>query len=147
MKDLARKFRRRQREKKRHHPTRAIMCDFTEDTYVSTVWWADGDPDWMAMLWKRDGDDYWQFRYRFRYDSGTEDPFDGSDRKSCYRGLIDIEDEDDAIANVEQAIDVLHKTHIMTTTRHDIRCFGADALEKFAALPFAHAKIMGGAKA
>lgn len=62
----------------------------TEDVeHMGTLWFVDepdGDRNWTAYTYKAKGDPMWRFRYRFWYDAGTRDPFDGQDRKSFWSG-------------------------------------------------------------
>lgn len=42
--------------------------------------------DWMGQLTQKD--DHIELRYRFRYYSGSKDPFDNTDHKNWYGGKI-----------------------------------------------------------
>ena len=114
------------------HETRSLICDFGVDDYVSRIWhagFADGT-DIFAALWKRREDDAWQYRVRYRYDSGTDDPFDETDHKSCYAGIR--EGDEDALC---AELDAFFRDKVIATApsqcvSHDevaVRAWGTEA--------------------
>jgi hypothetical protein len=60
------------------------MISLDEHTNVHTIWFIGGDTlgfDVLGALY-RPKDEAWRIVYRFRYYSGTDDPHDGTDRKT-----------------------------------------------------------------
>ena len=58
------------------------MIELLPTTQVRAFWFAsNGKVDLLACVLKQEGE-VWQAKYRVRYYSGTDDPFDGSDYKS-----------------------------------------------------------------
>ncbi len=86
------------------------MIEFKPGCYYVGIWFADGSKDnsnWLGVMWQ-DEKKYWHIRYRFRYDEGTDDPFDGKDRKSWYALKTDLPFERDS-SEVSQMKDTMHK--------------------------------------
>jgi len=54
---------------------KALLCDFSENCYVSMVWhWcSSAGLDWMGMLFRFEDEpeDEWTFRWRYRFDAAT----------------------------------------------------------------------------
>lgn len=60
------------------------MIELLETTQVRAFWFAGtNDIDLLACVLKQKGE-AWTAVYRLRYDSGSGDPFDGSDEKNWY---------------------------------------------------------------
>lgn len=61
------------------------MIDFTTIEYCLAIWYVKGPRfDWMCAVFRERGERQWTMTYRFRYYSGSGDPFDGSDTKNWY---------------------------------------------------------------
>lgn len=75
-------------------------------TWIYGLWFvgsAQAGVDWLCQLTLVDG--AWQIDYRFRYYSGSEDPWDGTDRKSGYR----IRGKDGSAAEKQLAVEATQK--------------------------------------
>ena len=60
------------------------MIEMKEGCWYLGIWYVNGpDRNWMACVWQ-DEEQFWHLRYRFRYDAGTDDPFDGVDEKNWW---------------------------------------------------------------
>ena len=61
------------------------MITFSPGRYCSHIWFIDIPSMHANILGAlfRDSE-HWTLIYRFRYDAGTDDPWDGQDRKSWY---------------------------------------------------------------
>lgn len=61
------------------------MLTFVPGRYCSNIWFIDVPAmncNILAALFR--DPDHWTLIYRFRYDAGTNDPWDGQDRKNWY---------------------------------------------------------------
>lgn len=135
---------RRKGEKDRPiHDTKSILCDFDDDVYVCAIWnivaTIVGNHEILAMLWRKRDDDFWQFRFRARTNMGTADPFDGADPKTAYVLSYDLVDEAAALKRASEFCNQLaNQIRAEICDRHDLRCWGPDAIKEFVKLPFAH---------
>ncbi len=63
--------------------------------------------DWMAAVWRDEGEEEWTLAYRFRYYSpDSKDPFDGKDEKKWVtaKGAVS---EEKAKSSIDEAMDFL----------------------------------------
>jgi len=68
------------------------MIKFLPGRYCSQLWFVpvpQMECDILGVLF-RDAE-HWTFIYRIRYDAGTEDPWDGQDRKSWYEFKLTLD--------------------------------------------------------
>jgi hypothetical protein len=56
--------------------------------------------DWLACIYRPKATTEWLLTYRFRYDMGTDDPFDGADVKNWYSGRFPATKTDGEIVRV-----------------------------------------------
>lgn len=77
--------------------------------YIVGVWFIAGhEQDWLANVGRTSPDDPdARLEYRFRYYSGSKDPFDGSDHKAWYRATIARKTDDEIIAAMDGMADRL----------------------------------------
>lgn len=84
------------------------MIDLGAMEYLIGVWYVRGEGcDWMAAAYREKGQRAFSMRYRFRYYSGSRDPFDKSDRKNWYGGTFDPVMTE---AEVIEAVEVVGRT-------------------------------------
>lgn len=82
-----------------------IIFDLDEMPYVEAIWFvAWQEADWMAVAWRDESG--WRFRYRFRYYSGTKDPFDLTDTKNVYGCALKSGDEATRV-KLHEAVDMI----------------------------------------
>lgn len=110
---------------------------------VLAIWYvaAKGE-DWMACVSRKRGEDAWTMRYRFRYYSGSRDPFDESDRKSWYSGTIDDEAEGEILAKMDLVAAFVAKGKGGKLTRLLINGDGRKAMELLAKEPWSHVVVV-----
>lgn len=81
--------------------------EIKEDDYVLGVWFLSwGTADWMATAIRNENGGF-NIEYRFRYYAGTNDPFDGEDKKSWYKASTDDKDEVKLIAKLTLIMEMM----------------------------------------
>ena len=102
--------------------------------------------DWLATMWQ-DEQRLWHMKYRFRYDAGTDDPFDGADEKSWYSAKISDTPMEVGDPKVREAEEGVHGVaHLIAEAQGvpvefvEIRGDYERALYKLAEQPWSHLK-------
>ena len=118
------------------------MIKFLPGRYCSQLWFVpvpQMECDILGVLF-RDAE-HWTFVYRIRYDAGTDDPWDGEDRKSWYefRAALDVPeaallgDLETKIRAIASGFDMGCEIHILPLRSSDPR----HCMEQISAEPWA----------
>lgn len=124
----------------------------TEHDYVLGLWYLSGtEKDYLAVAYRRQGEDRFRISHRFRYYAGTQDPFDGTDRKVPYGGIASVDTTEDAIVRtIDEIVDDLVARGFCPSRlpwklrdrrfKRVVRCDGRKFFEVLLSLPFVHMK-------
>lgn len=120
------------------------MVEFKKENYFIGFWFVGGsDRDWLACVYKEEGQTNWHLVHRFRYhNSESTDPFDGKDKKNFYQSSADGKEKDE-----KQIIDDMNKLAAVVGLQFgvkpefvDVHGDGDRALFRLAMQPWAHVK-------
>lgn len=115
------------------------MIDLEAIEYMLAIWYVRGPRgDFMASVFRERGDNRWHLKYRFRYYSGSGDPFDGSDTKNWYAGTADPADksESDMLRDFDLVAGELAKGWGSEVDRVDVRGGRAEFFQKCGGRPW-----------
>ena len=120
------------------------MIPFKKENYYVGFWFVGGtDKDWLACVYREQGQITWQLVHRFRYhNDASADPFDGKDKKNFYSGMVDgaKKDEKQIIADMTKLADVVGLQFGVKPDFVEISGDGDRALFRLAMQPWAHVK-------
>jgi hypothetical protein len=107
------------------------------EDHVIVFWFIDAPGmDWFCLALRR-GDKV-HFEYRFRYHSGTDDPFDGSDQKSTWAGSAPLADEEKVIAMCDDMANQIAKDLSVEVDRTVVHGGLPEFYKLFAAKSYVH---------
>ena len=120
------------------------MVEFKSTSYYVGFWFVGGtDKDWLACVYREEGQTDWQLVHRFRYhNEASTDPFDGKDKKNFYAAGVDgpLKDEKQIIADMAKLAAVVGLRFGVQPEFVDVRGDGDRALFRLAMQPWAHIK-------
>ena len=123
------------------------MVEFKKENYFVGFWFVGGtDRDWLACVWREQGQADWRLVHRFRYHSGqSSDPFDGKDRKSFHEAGADgtKKDEGQIVEDMGKLAKVVGLGLGAEPQFVPVRGDGDKALFELAMQPWAHIRMCG----
>ena len=112
------------------------MIDLEAIEYMLAIWYVRfPGGDWMAAVFREAGDAQWHLKYRFRYYSGSGDPFDGSDSKNWYQ-FRTAKPEDEILRDVDFLAEELARKAGSDVDRVEVRGGRAEFFEKCGGRPW-----------
>jgi hypothetical protein len=120
-----------------------VSFNLTEMDHVVALWFVGGEGvevDWMGVVFREKGARDWAARYRFRYHSGTKDPFDQTDHKSWFEARGD--DVHKLVEAIDLAASMMAKDWGVAVDRVDVNGEPNLLVEKLQTRPWAHLKLI-----
>ncbi len=112
------------------------VIDLEAIEYMLAIWYVPiPRGDWMASIFRLRGESTWTLKYRFRYYSGSGDPFDGSDTKNWYGGTSDKPPEE-LLRDFDRVAGELAKSAGTEVDRVEVRGGRAEFFEKCGSRPW-----------